>query len=77
MSELLSKMDVKALIQKHKPLLDIFAGSHEHDTTDGVWRDVLAFPAPLTRLPPVDLQVAVAPFCDQLGTPSSFPPWTP
>ncbi len=60
-------MDVKAFIQKHKPLLDIFAGSHDHDTTDGVWRDLLAFPAPLTRLPPVDLQVAVAPFCDQLG----------
>ncbi|CAL5220036.1 g1983 [Coccomyxa viridis] len=59
-------MDVKAFIQKHKPLLDIFAGSHDHDTTDGVWRDLLAFPAPLTRLPPVDLQVAVAPFCDQL-----------
>ena len=67
-------MDVKAFIQKHRPLLDIFSGSHEHDTTDGVWRDLLAFPAPLTRLPPVDLQVTVAPFCDQLGEPPAALP---
>lgn len=60
-------MDVKAFIQKQRPLLDILAGSHEHDSTDGVWRDLLAFPTPLTGLPPVDLQVAVGPFCDQLG----------
>jgi len=62
-------MDVQAFIQKHKPLLDIFAGSHAHDTTDGVWRDLLSFSAPLTRLPPVDLQICVAPFCEQLGMP--------
>ena len=62
-------MDVKALIQKQRPLLDILAGSHEHDSTDGVWRDLLAFPMPLTALPPVDLQDAVGPFCEQLGVP--------
>ena len=60
-------MDVKAFINKHKPLLDIFSGSHAHDTTDGIWADLIAFPAPLTRLAPVDLQVCVTPFCEQLG----------
>ena len=67
-------MDVKALIQKHRPLLDIFSGGHAHDTTDGVWRDLLAFPTPLTRLPPTDLQGTMAPFCEQLGVPSAIRP---
>ncbi len=65
-------MDVRAFIQKHRPLLDIFAGSHAHDTTDGIWRDLLAFPTPLTRLPPVDLQVAMGPFCEKLGVSSAL-----
>lgn len=60
-------MDVKALIHKHKPLLDIFVGTHAHDKSDGVWADLVTFPTPLTRLPPMDLQASVTPFCDQLG----------
>ena len=60
-------MDAKAFVHKHKPLLDIFSGSHAHDTTDGVWRDLLAFQTPLTQLPPVDLQLSLTPFCDLLG----------
>ena len=60
-------MDVKALIHKHKPLLDIFVGTHAHDKSDGVWADLVTFPTPLTRLPPMDLQASVTTFCDQLG----------
>ncbi len=60
-------MDVKALIHKHKPLLDIFVGTHAHDKSDGVWADLVTFPTPLTRLAPADLQASVTPFCDQLG----------
>ena len=60
-------MDAKAFVQQHKPLLDIFSGSHAHDTTDGVWRDFLTFETPLTQLAPVDLQLSLTPFCDSLG----------
>lgn len=51
----------------HDRLLAEFSGSAAIDISDPFWAQLLRFPAPLTQLPPADVEAATVSHCEELG----------
>lgn len=51
----------------HDKLLAEFSGTAAIDISDPFWSKLLHFPAPLTQLPPADVEAALTYHCEELG----------
>ena len=51
----------------HDKLLADFSGTAAIDISDPFWSKLLQFPAPLTQLPPADVEAALTYHCEELG----------
>ena len=59
--------NVAACIAQHDALLSEFAGTRRHEVGETFWSELLTFPVPLTRLPPIELEAATTPYCERIG----------
>ena len=51
----------------HQELLDRLSSSESVAVADPFWKDLLTFPAPLTKFDPVLLQQSLSDTCSRLG----------
>lgn len=57
----------QTVLQDHVELLSDFSSGHVIDQDDRFWRELLAFPASLSSLPPSQVEHRVSDCCGSLG----------